>query len=207
MVVQLTDTPELEAGSRRLRERVREAYSRAASEPTEGHPFPVGRALAEDVGYPESLLDALPKVAVDAFAGVGAVASNAEIAEGATVLDLGCGAGVDTVIAARRTGPHGKVIGVDFSDSMLERARAAVAEAELTHVELMAAPAEALPLATASVDVALVNGIFNLNPARDAIFAELARVVRPDGILWIAELVLTGPLSEEAARDESNWFA
>ncbi len=191
----------------RLREQVRETYSHAASAPTERHPFPVGRVLAEAVGYPAILLDRLPPEAIDAFAGVSAVALTADISEGDTVLDLGCGAGLDTLIAADQTGPQGRVIGVDFSDTMLQRASAAASQAGFGQIELRQAPAESLPLATASVDVALVNGIFNLNPARDAIFAELARVVRPGGTAWIAELVLTGPLSEQTARDENNWFA
>ncbi len=190
-----------------IRDQVREAYSAAARAPNAEHPFPVGRAFAESVGYPAALLDVLPAAAVDAFAGVSNVSIFAEIPAGASVLDLGCGGGLDTLIAARRTGPTGRVVGVDFSDAMLGRARQAVIETGAGNIELRRADAEALPLADASIDVALVNGIFNLNPARAAIFGELARVVRPGGTAWAAELILTAPLPAEQTCDPTNWFA
>ena len=126
---------------------------------------------------------------------------------GATILDLGCGAGLDALIAARRVGVAGKVIAVDFSTAMLDRARQAVAEAGASNVELREADAEQLPIADEEIDVAMVNGIFNLNPARDAIFRELARVVRRAGKVFAAELILSSPLPPEARASESNWFA
>lgn len=190
-----------------LREGVRNAYSAAARTPQEEHAFPVGRAFAESLGYPRDLLDALPAVCSEAFAGVSNVAVFAVIAEGATVLDLGCGAGLDSLIVARRVGPNGKVVGVDFSEAMLNRARRAAAEIGAGNVEFHQADAERLPLADHSVDVALVNGIFNLNPARDAIFGELARVVRPGGEVFVAELILIEPLSDVERASQTNWFA
>ena len=162
-----------------LREGVRQAYSQIASHPDEEPIFPTGRALAEDLGYPAPLLDALPSISVEAFCGVSNVSLFAEIPEGSTVLDLGSGAGLDTLVAARRTGKGGKVIAVDFSQAMVERARQAITEAKATNVDLYLADAERLPLADRSIDVAIVNGIFNLNPWRGEVFAELARVVRP----------------------------
>lgn len=191
----------------RLREGVRDAYSAAAKTPQEEHAFPVGRAFAESLGYPRDLLDALPTTCAEAFAGVSDVAVFAAIPRGAIVLDLGCGAGLDSLIAARRVGPNGKVVGVDFSEAMLDRARRAAAEAGVTNVEFRRADAEALPLPDRSVDVAIVNGIFNLNPARDAIFGELARVVRPDGEVFVAELILIEPLPEDERASLTNWFA
>lgn len=190
-----------------LRESVRTAYSAAAERPREKHAFPVGRQFAESLGYDASLLGSLPACAVDAFAGVSNVSVFAEIPEGATVLDLGCGAGLDALIAARRVGPRAKIIGVDFSEPMLTRARQAAEEAGVGHVEFRLADGERLPLADRSVDVALVNGIFNLNPEREAIFHELARVLRPGGTAWAAELILHEPLSEQVRADPTNWFA
>lgn len=190
-----------------LRERVRTAYSAAAADPAGKHPFPVGRAFAESVGYPADLLDSIPAEAVDSFAGVSNVALLADVPQGATVLDLGCGAGLDSLIAARRVGAGGRVIGVDFSDAMLDRAGRAAARAGVENVQFRRSDAEQLPLADASVDVALVNGIFNLNPARTSIFRELARVLRPGGAAWIAELILKEPLSREAQANSDNWFA
>lgn len=190
-----------------LREAVREAYSTAARQPEGKHPFPVGRAFAESVGYPGDLLDSLPPAAVEAFAGVSNVSLFAEIPAGAIVLDLGCGAGLDALVAARRTGPRGKVYGFDFSDSMLERARQAADVAGAGNVEIRRADAERLPLPDASIDVALVNGIFNLNPSRAAVFGELARVMRPSGSVFGAELILAEPLPEAERTCATNWFA
>jgi arsenite methyltransferase len=137
-----------------LREGVHRAYSAAAEQPQEKHPFPVGRRFAESVGYPKDLLGELPSVSVEAFSGVSNVSVFAEILEGETVLDLGCGAGLDSLIAARRTGVKGRVIGIDFSAAMLLRARRAAREAGMDHVEFFEAGAEALPLEDGSIDVA-----------------------------------------------------
>lgn len=190
----------------RLRGAVRRAYSGAAERPRKKHAFPVGRAFAESLGYPEDLLADLPAVAVDAFAGVSNVAVFAAIPVGATVLDLGCGAGLDTLIAARRAGAEGREIGVDFSDSMLVRASQAGAALGL-RVTFCRADAEHLPVEDASIDVGLVNGIFNLNPARTAIFHELARVVRPGGAVYAAELILREPPPPASQLTEADWFA
>ncbi len=190
-----------------LRDGVRIAYSAAAENPHAEHPFPVGQQFAESLGYPPELLANLPAGAVQAFAGVSNVAAFAEIPEGATVLDLGCGAGLDSLIAADRVGPTGRVIGIDFSESMLHRARQAAAEAGLNNVEFHQTDAETLFLEDASIDVALTNGIFNLNPARDLIFRELARVVRPQGAVYGAEIILRNPLPPEEQASETNWFA
>lgn len=188
-----------------IRDRVRAAYSSAAATPADEHPFPVGRAFAESLGYPAELLDSLPSIAVEAFAGVSNVSLFATIPEGETVLDLGCGAGLDSLIAARRATPSGKVIGVDFSTAMLDRARQAAKEAAIQNVSFERADAEHLPLDDASIDVGLVNGIFNLNPARTAIFGELARVVRRNGMVYAAELILAG--SPPSNQGDADWFA
>lgn len=193
--------------AKQLREGVRNAYSAAAERPEDTHPFPVGRDFAESLGYAPQWLADLPSIAVEAFSGVSNVADFATIPAGATVLDLGCGAGLDTLIAARRTGPHGRVIGLDFSAAMLARGRRAVAEAGLNHVALCQADAEYLPLAQQSIDVALVNGLLNLNPAREAIFHELARVVRWGGAVYAAELILHAPLPPVMRNSATNWFA
>lgn len=193
--------------AQRLYEGVRKAYSSAAERPAEQHPFPVGRAFAESLGYPKELLDTLPACSVDAFAGVSNVSIYAEIPAGSTILDLGCGAGLDTLIAARRTGPTGKVIGIDFSGSMLDRARRAAQEAGLGNIEFHDSPAERLPLKNGAIDVAIVNGIFNLNPHREAIFSELFRVVRRGGCVHAAELILIEPVADSSPLTEADWFA
>ncbi len=190
-----------------LREGVREAYSAAADRPADKHAFPVGRGFAESLGYTPEELDRTPDAAVDAFAGVSNVAEIALLAPGMRVLDLGCGAGLDAQIAARRVGPGGRVVGVDYSESMLARAMRAAEEAGLSRLEFVQGDAERIPLPDGSFDVALVNGIFNLNPVRDAIFAELARLVMPGGAVYAAELILAGPLPEGTTCNATNWFA
>lgn len=192
---------------RKLLDAVRDAYSRAAEAPHEEHAFPLGRDFAASLGYPSDVLSRLPAVSIDSFAGVSNVAVFADIPKGSRVLDLGCGAGLDSLIAAQRVGPQGKVIGVDFSETMLARAQQGAAEAGAWNVEFIHTDADDLPLDDDSVDVALVNGIFNLNPARTAVFRELARVLRPGGRVFAAELILRAPLPEEVKRSESNWFA
>lgn len=190
-----------------IREGVRQAYSTAVKNPQAKHPFPFGRQFAESLGYRPNTLAGIPAAAVDAFTGVSNVAIFAELPPGAMVLDLGCGAGLDSLIAARKIGPTGKVIGVDFSGAMLRQARQAATEAGINNVEFHQADAENLCLNDASIDVALVNGIFNLNPARDHIFRELARVVRPGGAVYAAELILREPLPDEPKADTADWFA
>lgn len=190
-----------------LRDGVRKAYSEAAVRPRAEHAFPLGRGFAESLGYSAGQLALTPAEAVDAFAGVSNVAEFADLIEGAKVLDLGCGAGLDAQIAARRVGPSGRVVGIDYSASMLVRARKAATEARLPNLDFVLADAEHLPVEDGSFDVALVNGIFNLNPDRDNIFSELGRVVRSGGAVFAAELILVGPLPEGTTCSATNWFA
>lgn len=197
--------------SNRLRDGVHRAYSAAADRPQAEHPFPVGRAFAEKLGYPADVLDRFP-LAAEAFAGVSNVAVFANLPPGAAVLDLGCGAGLDSLIAAGRVGAAGRVVGVDFSESMLARATQAAAGSGggmpgAGRLEFKRGDAERIPLDDASVDVALVNGIFNLNPARGLIFGELARVVRPGGEVYAAEIILREPLPPGEQASDSDWFA
>ena len=181
-----------------------EAYSQIAREPRDNPYFPAGRLLAEGLGYSEALLDSIPLASVEAFCGVADVSLFAEMDEQTVVLDFGCGAGLDSIVAARR---GAQVIGVDFSLEMLNRAQGAILTAGLaTKITLLKADAQSLPLLDQSVDVALINGIFNLNPDRRSIFAELARVIRPGESVYAAEIILTEPLHDGAAANAANWF-
>ena len=189
-----------------IRAGVRDAYSAAADRPSDAHPFPVGRRFAESVGYSAEWLRTLPGDSVDRFAGVSNVSLFAGMPLGATVLDLGCGAGLDSLIASRRIGPAGRVAAVDFSQAMLEHARRGARAAQTENIVFCRADAERLPLSGASVDLALVNGIFNLNPARECIFHELARVVREGGAVYSAELILSAALPPEQ-QNAADWFA
>lgn len=190
-----------------LRESVRGAYSAAAAQPEGRHPFPVGAAFALSVGYPAELLSHLPEETVKAFSGVAAVSISAPIESGQTVADLGCGAGLDSLLAAHRVGSSGTVIAFDFSAAMLGRAHLGGRRSSLSNVHFVQAAAEALPLPDSSVDVILVNGIFNLNPFRRDIFRELARILRPGGRVAGAELVLRDALPESLQTGNANWFS
>ena len=190
-----------------LREKVRAVYSRAAEQPEQPHPFPVGREFAKSLGYPSEWLDQVPSTAVEAFAGVSNVPCFAEVPPAGAVLDMGCGAGLDSLLLARRAAYHGSVIGIDFSWSMLKRARCAAARGGTRNVLFCQADAERLPVGDSSIDVVIANGIFNLNPAREAIIRELARCLRPGGRLYGAELILKEGLAPEVKDTEANWFA
>jgi arsenite methyltransferase len=190
-------------GSGRLREEVRQEYSAIARSPGSQHRFPVGRALAEGVGYLPDWLDSLPVVAVDAFAGVSCLPCFAEVDQSTAVLDLGCGAGLDSLVLARSAR---SVLGVDFSREMLTRARRAAATAGVSNVDFNVGDAEAVPAPDASIDVAVVNGIFNLNPQRERIFENLARVLRPGGRAYAAELILERPMPPARVTDPGDWF-
>lgn len=191
---------------KQLREKVKEAYSSAAERPDEKHPFPVGRKFAESIGYPADILDRLPAASVDSFTGVSNISIFASIPEGAAVLDLGCGAGLDTLIAAEKSGRRGKVVGVDFSEAMIDRARQGAYECGYDNVSFHLSDAERIPLENASIDIALVNGIFNLSPFREKVFLELARIIRGGGSVYAAELILKEPVASPAVCSLDNWF-
>jgi arsenite methyltransferase len=194
-----------------IRAAVAETYGRVARQPNGQHPFPVGRAFAESLGYPPEVLDGLPSQAVEAFTGISFPLRYADLQPGETVLDLGCGAGMDTILMARQVGPAGKVHSLDRCADMLERARASAALAGLKNVTFHLAPAETIPLDDGSVDAVITNGILNLCPSKEIVVDEIHRILRPGGRLLVSEIMLlvgddedwvgvTGGLTLE------NWF-
>ncbi len=193
--------------SESTRDAVRAAYSKAARTPKKSHPFPVGRRFAKSVGYPPAQLKMVPKRSIESFTGVSNVSVFSEIGRGMRVLDLGCGAGLDAILASRRVGSRGRVVGVDFSHDMAFKARQAIVETGIENLDVVVAGGEDLPLESGSIDVALVNGIFNLNPYRDRLFGELVRVVKVGGTVWSAEIILKEPLPDAHRRSEAAWFA
>lgn len=181
-----------------LRQAVADQYGFVARRPEGDHPFPVGRDFALSLGYSAEMLAGLPRRAVEAFAGISHPLAHAELRAGETVLDLGCGAGMDTLLAAGRVGGGGHVHALDLSAEMLECARGNLSQAGLTNVTLHLAPAEAVPLSDASVDAVIVNGIFNLCPMKEQAIGECYRVLRPGGRLLASEIVLQD-------EDEAGW--
>lgn len=185
---------------------VRARYGEVGADPSQAFSFPVGRGFAAAVGYPAALLDALPPDAAAAFAGVACPVPHAALASGETVVDLGCGAGLDSLYAGRCVGPTGQVIGLDVAPEMIDRARHTLAAAGMPWVEAHLSDGHCLPLSSDSADVVLVNGIFNLNPDKQALLAEVVRVLRPGGRLVAAEIVLTAPLPPDEGHTLDEWF-
>jgi ubiquinone/menaquinone biosynthesis C-methylase UbiE len=156
--------------------------------------------------YSAEQLAQLPQSAIEGALGVGNHLRHGEIAAGETLLDLGCGAGIDTVLAAHRTGRTGRVLALDFLPEMLERTRASAAETGLTNVELLEGDIEAIPLADASVDHVISNGVINLAPRKARVLAECARVLRPGGKLTLADLtVAEEELPPEILTHPATW--
>jgi arsenite methyltransferase len=181
-------------------------YGRVAEEPNGDFHFHRGAAYAaEFLGYDAAELAALPPDCTASFAGVGNPLAIGPIREGETVLEVGCGAGMDLLLAAMRTGPTGHGIGLDMTDAMLDRARHSLASMGLNHVEVRRGDATALPLSDASVDVVSSNGVLNLVPEKELAFAEILRMLKPGGRLHLADIVLGTELPEEARRNIDLW--
>jgi arsenite methyltransferase len=147
----------------------------------------------------------VPEAAVESFAGVANPWQMGRLAPGERVLDLGSGAGTDSLIAAQMVGEHGKVTGIDMTPQMLAKARAAATELGAANVEFVEADAEQLPFADESFDVVISNGVIDLIPDKDAVFAELHRVLAPGGRMQIADVTIQNPVSEEGRRNIDLW--
>ncbi len=187
-----------------LRQVVRERYGALATEADPHVNFATGRDHALALGYPAALLDSLPDGLVDVFAGPAAPVLSAGLQPGERVLDIGCGAGMDAAIAADAVGPAGSVVGIDITPQLIERGRATLRD-RFPNVTLTVADARNLPLADASVDVVVANGILNLEPDRVGLVGEMARVLKPGGRLAGTEVILTEDL-DRSDFTVSDWF-
>jgi arsenite methyltransferase len=188
-----------------LREEIRKTYTDVSADQTQEFIFPTGRAWAQDLDYPEPELGLVPDATVESFAGVANHWLLGRIEPGETVLDLGCGAGTDLLIAAQMTGPQGSAIGIDMTASMLDSARASADGMGLSNVELHEGLIETLPLPDTSVDAVISNGVLDLVPDKDAVFAEIDRVLRPGGRLQIADVIIHTEVSEDARKNIDLW--
>jgi len=189
-----------------LRSEVSKIYARVAADPDGDFHFHRGPAYAaEFLGYDPVELAALPADCTASFAGVANPHAIAAILTGETILDIGCGAGTDLLLAARRAGPTGRAIGIDMTEAMRDRARASAAAAGLRNVEVYRADATALPFPDASVDVVISNGVLNLVPEKDKAFAEIRRVLGLGGRLQLADIVLDAELGEDVRRNIDLW--
>ena len=190
----------------RLNQEIRHTYASVARDPRGDFHFHRGPDYAARLlEYDPIELNALPQLATAAFAGVGNPFLMDSLPPGAVVVDIGSGAGMDCLLAGRRVGSTGTVVGIDMTDEMLERARAGVNEAGLRHVRFEKADINRLPLDPQSVDIVISNGVFNLTPDKEALFAELYRVVKPGGRLQFADITVGVELSEKARNDIDLW--
>ena len=188
-----------------LREQVRGKYRDVALDPGASFHFHTGRALASRLGYQTSEVDALPDQAVESFAGVANPFSLRRLSPGEKVVDVGSGGGFDSFVAAAQVGPAGQVIGIDMTTEMLAKSRQTARALGLGHVQFRDGLAEALPVEDAWADVVISNGVINLCADKQAVFAEIFRVLRPGGRLQFADIANGRPVPAEAMRDIDLW--
>jgi arsenite methyltransferase len=194
------DTQELE-------QRVKGMYEEVARDPGGDFHFETGRALAERLGYPAADLDRIPAAAIDSFAGVGHFLDLAALEPGGAVLDLGSGSGMDSFLAALAVGPEGRVVGVDMTDKQLAKARRLAAEGGIDNVEFDLGYIEDPPVDDEAFDCVISNGVINLSPDKPAVFAAVARALRPGGRLALADIVSAEQLPQGVTCDASLWAA
>ena len=188
-----------------LRCQISDKYTEVAKTPEKGFHFHTGRPLALMLGYREGVIDGLPLGTTESFAGTGNPFSMGDLHAGETVLDIGCGAGLDSLVAARQVGETGRVISVDMTPAMLDKVAAGAREARITNIEFREGLAEALPVDDASIDVAISNGVINLCPDKAAVMQEVQRVLKPGGRIQIADIVVHKELPQDAKDDIDLW--
>jgi arsenite methyltransferase len=190
-----------------LEAKVKRMYRLVAEQPHAVYHFEMGRALAERLGYEPDLLDAVPAEAVESFAGVGYVFGLAQLIVGERVIDLGSGSGMDACCAAHLVGPGGWVVGVDFTPQQLDRARRLAGSGGLKNIEFREGRIEQIPAGDETFDCVISNGVVNLSPDKERVFAEAARVLRPGGRLAIADIVTERQLKNSIVADAELWAA
>ena len=192
--------------TRKLRDEIRSIYARVASDPSGEFHFHRGPDYAaEFLRYDRAALAQLPVESTASFAGVANPHRIAPIEEGSTVVDIGCGAGMDLLLAAKSAGPRGRAIGIDMTESMAEKARASARAAGLDNVEVRLGDAMSLPLEDASADVVISNGVLNLTSDKAVAFGEVFRVLKPGGRFLYADIVVANELSESIRKDVDLW--
>ena len=188
-----------------LRSAIQGEYESVALKPELGFHFHIGRKLAKMLDYKDEWLDDIPQTAIESFAGTGNPFSLGGIRPGERIVDVGCGAGVDSLIAARKVGPQGLVIGVDMTPAMLKKAKMAANEANLNNVTLRQGYGEELPVDDAWADVVISNGVLNLMPDKMTGLQEMARVLKSSGRLQISDILVQKEVPESAKRDIELW--
>jgi SAM-dependent methyltransferase len=188
-----------------LRSAIREEYALVANDPGQGFHFHTGRRLASVLGYQERWLSDVPESTIASFAGTGNPFSLGELQPGEKVIDVGCGAGIDSMIAAKMVGPTGEVVGVDMTPAMLEKARAGAAAAGFGNTRFHQGLAEQLPVPDGWADVVISNGVLNLFPDKFAALTEMGRALKPGGRLQIGDILVTKAVGAKGKRDIDLW--
>lgn len=188
-----------------LRTAIQEEYTDVAADPQKGFHFHTGRPLAARLGYPSQRVDPLPDAVVESFAGVGNPFSWGDLRPGETVVDLGSGAGFDAILAAAMVGGEGRVIGVDMTPAMLAKARSNAGLIGLMNLDFREGYLEALPVADATADALISNGVINLCPDKAAVLAEAYRVLKPVGRLQVADIIVAKEVPDNAKQDIALW--
>lgn len=190
----------------KLRAEIQSIYARVAVDPSGEFHFHRGPEYASTwLHYDAAELSKLPPTVTESFAGIGNPHAIAPLPTGATVVDIGCGAGTDLLLAALHVGPYGRAIGVDMTEAMRDRARRGATACGLAHVEVREGEATELPIEAESVDVVMSNGVLNLVPEKRTAIAEIRRVLKPGGRVQIADIVLGVALPEDARQDIDLW--
>jgi len=188
-----------------LRRLVAEKYRDVALNPELGFHFHTGEPLARTLGYPDSVVASLPRGTVESFAGTGNPFLFGDLHDREVVVDVGCGAGFDTLIAARHVGTFGKVIAVDMTPEMRSKAKAGAAEMGFANVDVREGYAEGLPVADGEADVVISNGVVNLCPDKQALFREMFRVLRPGGRVQVGDILVHREVPQDARDDIDLW--
>jgi arsenite methyltransferase len=188
-----------------LRKAIQDEYKEVAKHPDKGFHFHTGRRLTNIVGYKDEWLTGVSELAIESFAGTGNPFAMGKLAAGENVVDVGSGGGIDSLIAARMVGPTGKVVGIDMTPAMLEKARTAAAESGVQNVEFREAYMEELPVPDDWADVVISNGVLNLTPDKQKTLGEMFRVLRPGGRLQIADILVSRAVPEGAKRKVDLW--
>src|ERR1051325_7846284 len=188
-----------------LRKAIKDEYKEVAENPGKGFHFHTGRRLTEIVGYKDEWLKSVSELAIASFAGTGNPFAMGELAAGERVVDVGSGGGLDSLIAAQMVGPSGKVLGIDMTPEMLEKARAAAAESGIDNAEFLEAYIEELPVPDGWADVVISNGVLNLTPDKPKALSEMFRVLRSGGRLQVADIQVDREVPEGAKRKIDLW--
>lgn len=188
-----------------LRFAIQKEYEMVAREPKRGFHFHTGRPLAHMLGYLDDWLDGIPEASIESFAGTGNPFSLGALGPSEKVVDVGSGAGIDSLIAARMVSTAGQVVGVDMTPAMLEKARSAAQKAGISNVEFRHGYAEKLPIQDDWADVVISNGVLNLIPDKPAALQEMARVLKPGGRLQIGDILIQKAVPESAKHKIDLW--